>query len=82
VKTYPDKEEFCQLTETYSILPVCIEVSTDMETPVSLYYKLVGEAPGFILESAQTGKTLGVTHLSALSNWLLLRHITPTQKLL
>ncbi|WP_425057717.1 Anthranilate synthase component 1 [Sporomusa carbonis] len=59
MKTYPDKEEFCQLTETYSILPVCIEVSTDMETPVSLYYKLVGEAPGFILESAQTGKTFG-----------------------
>lgn len=30
-----------------------------METPVSLYYKLVGDDPGFILESAQTGKNFG-----------------------
>ncbi|HWR07449.1 anthranilate synthase component I [Sporomusa sp.] len=59
MKAYPDKEDFCRLAETYTVLPVCFELSTDMETPVSMYYKLVGDAAGFILESAQTGKTFG-----------------------
>ena len=59
MRTYPGKEEFCRLAKTYTILPVSIELSTDMETPVSLYYKLVGDEQGFILESAQTGKTFG-----------------------
>lgn len=59
MRIYPGKEEFCQLADQYTLLPVTMELSTDLETPVSLYYKLVGESPGFILESAQTGKTFG-----------------------
>lgn len=59
MRAYPGKEEFCQLAASYTLLPVAIELSTDLETPVSLYYKLVGESPGFILESAQTGKSFG-----------------------
>ena len=59
MKAYPAKEDFCRLAETYTILPLCFALSTDLETPVSLYYKLVGDAAGFILESAQTGKTFG-----------------------
>lgn len=59
MRTYPAKEEFCQLAEKCNILPVYIELLTDMETPVSLYYKLVGDEAGFILESAETNKTFG-----------------------
>ncbi len=59
MRTYPCEEEFCQLADEYSVLPVYIDLSTDLETPVSVYYKLVGENPGFILESAQTGKIFG-----------------------
>lgn len=59
MKAFPEKEEFCQLAGTYSVMPVSVELPTDMETPVSLYYKLVGDEPGFILESAQTGKNFG-----------------------
>lgn len=59
MKAFPAKEEFCRLAATYTVLPVSIALLTDMETPVSLYYKLVGDDPGFILESAQTGKTFG-----------------------
>lgn len=59
MKTYPCKEEFCMLADGFTLLPVCIDLSTDLETPVSVYYKLVGENPGFILESAQTGKNFG-----------------------
>lgn len=57
--SYPAKEEFCQLAKEYNILPVYTELLTDMETPVSLYYKLVGDDIGFILESAATGKNFG-----------------------
>ena len=59
MKAFPEKEEFCRLAATYSVMPVSVELPTDMETPVSLYYKLVGDEPGFILESAQTGKNFG-----------------------
>lgn len=59
MQVYPDKEEFCRLADTYTVLPVWAELSTDLETPVSLYYKVVGDKPGFILESAQTGKNFG-----------------------
>lgn len=59
MQVYPDKEEFCRLADTYTVLPVWTELSTDLETPVSLYYKVVGDKPGFILESAQTGKNFG-----------------------
>jgi len=59
VVIYPVKDEFCQLAEQHNILPVYTELLTDMETPVSLYYKLVGDDVGFILESAETGKNFG-----------------------
>jgi anthranilate synthase component 1 len=59
MRIYPEKEEFCRLAAVHTVVPVCIELSTDMETPVSLYYKLVGDEQGFILESAQTGRTFG-----------------------
>ena len=59
VITYPTKDEFCKLALEHNILPVYTELLTDMETPVSLYYKLVGDDIGFILESAATGKNFG-----------------------
>lgn len=57
--TYPEKHEFCQLAKEYNMIPVYTELLTDMETPVSLYYKLVGDELGFILESAESSKTFG-----------------------
>ena len=59
MKILTSKEEFHKLATDYSIVPVFAEVSTDMETPISLYYKLVGDDVGFILESAETGKNFG-----------------------
>jgi len=56
---YPSKEEFSQLAQKHNILPIYTELLTDMETPVSLYYKLVGDDVGFILESADSHKTFG-----------------------
>ena len=55
----PSRADFCRLAKDYNIIPVYIELAVDMETPVSLYYKIVGDQPGFMLESADTSKTFG-----------------------
>lgn len=38
------------------MVPVWTEVLADLETPVSAYLKLVGDAPGFLLESVEHGE--------------------------
>lgn len=52
-------KEFCQRAETEKVLAVTAELSTDMETPVSLYYKIVGDDIGFILESVNMHTNFG-----------------------
>ncbi|MEJ6627868.1 MAG: anthranilate synthase component I [Ilumatobacteraceae bacterium] len=37
-------------------MPVWTEVLADMETPVAAYMKLVGDEPGFLLESVENGE--------------------------
>jgi anthranilate synthase component 1 len=59
MQLYPDRKEFCRLAAQYRVIPISIDFSADLETPVSIYYKLVGDRPGFILESAETSKTFG-----------------------
>lgn len=53
------REEFCRLAQNHNIIPVYTDLAVDLETPVSLYYKVVGDRPGFMLESAETSKTFG-----------------------
>lgn len=55
----PSQAEFLALAKTYNVIPVYTEIATDIETPVSVYTKLVGEDIGFMLESAETGKSFG-----------------------
>lgn len=47
------------MTSPYTITPIMQDLSADMETPISLYLKLVGDQPGFMLESAESGKNFG-----------------------
>ncbi len=56
---YPGREEFCRLAAGHNILPVWTDLPADLDTPVSLYYKTVGDRPGFMLESADSSKTFG-----------------------
>jgi anthranilate synthase component 1 len=56
---FPSQEEFCRLAQTYTVVPVYTELAVDTETPVSLYYKLVGDQAGFMLESAESNKNFG-----------------------
>lgn len=50
----PSLARFKELAKTANLIAVTAEISMDLDTPVSVYCKLVGEAEGFILESVDT----------------------------
>lgn len=50
----PSIDEFKQLAKKHNLIAVSIELNMDLDTPVSVYYKLVNENNGFILESVDT----------------------------
>ena len=52
----PSREEFRALAGDYTVVPVWTELLADLETPVAAYAKLVGDAPGFLLESVEHGE--------------------------
>ena len=52
----PGPEEFRRLAGSFPVVPVTMTVLADRETPVSAYGKLVGDAPGFLLESLEGGE--------------------------
>ena len=53
---YPNREEFQKLATTHTVIPVWTEMLADVETPVAAYMKLVGDKPGFLLESVDHGE--------------------------
>lgn len=55
----PSLREFSNIAEKYNIIPLYTEVSADLETPITLYLKLVGDDHGFMLESAESGSNFG-----------------------
>ncbi len=57
----PRREEFVALGETYNLIPLFKEISSDMETPVSAYKKISSAVGGFtfLLESVEGGETWG-----------------------
>lgn len=59
MKVYPSLPEFNNAARQYNTVAVMAELSADLETPISLYLKLVGEDRGFMLESAESGKNFG-----------------------
>ena len=56
MKFYPSREDFHLLSIAHTVVPVWTEVLADMETPVAAYMKLVGDEPGFLLESVENGE--------------------------
>lgn len=59
MKIVPSQTEFVQLGKKYNLIPVYTELSVDLDTPVSIYSKITGNDPGFMLESADTSKAFG-----------------------
>ncbi len=49
-------DEFVALAEDHDVVPVVARVMADRETPVSVFEKLVGDQPGFLLESLVGGE--------------------------
>ena len=56
MRIQPDRATFADLASRYSVVPVWTELLADVETPVSAYMKLVGDGPGFLLESVEHGE--------------------------
>ncbi|MFO7548877.1 MAG: anthranilate synthase component I, partial [Acidimicrobiia bacterium] len=52
----PGRDEFLELAARHGVVPVSVELLADRETPVSAFEKLVGDGPGFLLESVEGGE--------------------------
>ena len=52
----PSLPEFLDLAARHSVVPVFETVLADRDTAVSAFEKLVGDAPGFLLESVEGGE--------------------------
>jgi anthranilate synthase component 1 len=55
VKIYPEKREFFKLAETYNLIPLYTEIPADLETPISLFYKLFDEREYLFLFESMEG---------------------------
>lgn len=53
MKFQPSREEFHGYAADHTVVPVWTELLADLETPVAAYLKLVGDRPGFLLESVE-----------------------------
>ena len=57
---YPERAEFRAMAEKGNLIPVCLEVLADTETPVSALAKIYdGHGPVFLLESMEGGERWG-----------------------
>lgn len=54
--TKPDRKTFLRLAKEANLIPVYQEVLVDMETPISLFYKVSVGHYGFLLESLEGGE--------------------------
>ena len=53
---FPDRSTFLDLAADHAVVPVTMQVLADRETAVTAYEKLVGDDPGFLLESVEGGE--------------------------
>ncbi|MFM8714449.1 MAG: anthranilate synthase component I, partial [Actinomycetota bacterium] len=51
----PSRDEFVALAASHGVVPVWTEVLADRHTPVGAFLALVGDEPGFLLESVEHG---------------------------
>ena len=55
----PGREEFRALARDHTVVPVWREVLADLTTPVAAFLRIVGDEPGFLLESVEHGERWG-----------------------
>ena len=49
-----NKDEFIAAAKSANLITISTELTMDLDTPVSIYYKLVGDKKGYIMESVDT----------------------------
>jgi anthranilate synthase component 1 len=52
----PSRDDFRALARTHTVIPVWRELLADLTTPVAAFARLVGDQPGFLLESVEHGE--------------------------
>jgi anthranilate synthase component 1 len=52
----PTRDEFRALARDHTVIPVWRELLADLTTPVAAFARLVGDDPGFLLESVEHGE--------------------------
>jgi anthranilate synthase component 1 len=55
----PSRERFRTMAAQGALVPVYRELAADLETPVSVYLKLRGQGPSFLLESVEKAEQVG-----------------------
>ncbi|MBW2193062.1 MAG: chorismate-binding protein [Deltaproteobacteria bacterium] len=60
IRQFPDNDQFIKLAKQYNVIPVCVEMLADTETPVSLLRKICqNKGPVFLFESVEGGERWG-----------------------
>ncbi len=60
INEFPNQEQFCRLAQQNNVVPVCVEMLADTETPVSLLGKIYqNKGPAFLFESVEGGERWG-----------------------
>ena len=60
IKQFPDKDQFRILARQNNVIPICVEILADTETPVSLLKKIYNnKGPVFLFESVEGGERWG-----------------------
>ncbi|HEY2330500.1 MAG TPA: anthranilate synthase component I [Acidimicrobiales bacterium] len=57
--TQPTRDEFRALARDHTVVPVWRELLADLTTPVAAFLRIVGDEPGFLLESVEHGERWG-----------------------
>ncbi len=50
------RDRFIELAKSYAVVPISMAILGDRETAVSVFEKLIGDEPGFLLESVEGGE--------------------------
>jgi anthranilate synthase component I len=52
----PSRDDFRALSRSHTVIPVWRELLADLTTPVAAFARLIGDRPGFLLESVEHGE--------------------------
>ena len=61
----PDQATFRQLAQKSDLIPVCLDLMADLETPVSVYARLRALGSPFLFESVTAATSSAVTASAA-----------------